>query len=324
MSRNTFFTLAAALVFAGSARAQLIWQSYNTSGSRVSSDAATYDSGTSSYSFSIPAGAIHTFVTTNFVPVSFSAGQTKTVTFTMTATGGFGPSGTPVQNKRFIAYGLFDYGATPPGAMGNFTDDKGLWTDSYQQASGIAAEVFGGTSTTANLLSYASATQLGAAIGPSSGAVGQFTDNSATDVTFRIVMNGAGTSSSIGTGTATNVAGAWYTDQATGGTAFNRTIYSAGTAAVAGALNFNEFAFMFSNSTGGSVTRCGVFQRKRLVLRSTALPPSSKTPLAYVDRGRGSTSGCCCGVARMVAPSAAKFATCTSSTSALTLYGRQT
>ncbi|MCB1226345.1 MAG: immunoglobulin domain-containing protein [Verrucomicrobiales bacterium] len=254
MSRNTFFTLAAALVFAGSARAQLIWQSYNTSGSRVSSDAATYDSGTSSYSFSIPAGAIHTFVTTNFVPVSFSAGQTKTVTFTMTATGGFGPSGTPVQNKRFIAYGLFDYGATPPGAMGNFTDDKGLWTDSYQQASGIAAEVFGGTSTTANLLSYASATQLGAAIGPSSGAVGQFTDNSATDVTFRIVMNGAGTSSSIGTGTATNVAGAWYTDQATGGTAFNRTIYSAGTAAVAGALNFNEFAFMFSNSTGGSVT----------------------------------------------------------------------
>ena len=98
--------------------AQMSWSSYNTSGTRVSASAATYDIPSSTYTFTIPANTTHTFVTTNLAPVTLAASQTKTVTFTMTANGGFGPVGTPVINQRFIAYGLFNYGATAPGASG--------------------------------------------------------------------------------------------------------------------------------------------------------------------------------------------------------------
>ena len=246
-------TLALCLAASFPAEAQLTWQSYNTSGTRVSASAATYNSATGTYTFTIPASTTYTLVTTGFTPVALAANQTKAVTFTMTASGGFGAAGTPVQNQRFIAYGLFNYGATVPGASGSFTDDVGLWTDSYQQSSGIAAEVFGGTSTTATLLGYAAATHLGAGTGPSSGAVGQFTNGTATDVTFRVVENGSG-SASIGTGTGTASAGAWYRDTATGGTTLNRTIYSGNAATPNGTTTFNEFAFLFYNSTASPVT----------------------------------------------------------------------
>ena len=254
-SKSLFFALALLLNISFTASAQLVWSSYNTSGTRVSASAAAYDSATGTYTFTIPANTTHTFVTTNIAPVTLAASQTKTVTFAMNASGGFGPAGTPVQNQRFIAYGLFNYGATAPGASGSFTDDVGLWTDSYQQASGIAAEVFGGTSTTANLLGYASTRQLGAGVGPSTGAVGQFTNGSTTNVTFRVVENGSGTAS-IGTGTGTAVAGAWYQDAGTPtpGTTFNRTIYSGAATTPNGSTTFNEFAFLFYNSTGSSVT----------------------------------------------------------------------
>ncbi|EDY21119.1 Pectinesterase [Chthoniobacter flavus Ellin428] len=235
------------------ARAQLVWSSYNTSGTRVSASAATYDNSAGTYTFTIPANTTYTLVTTNFAPVTLAASQTQTLTFTLMASGGFGATGSPVINRRFVAYGLFNYGATAPGNAGAFTDDVGLWTDSYQQSTGIAAEVFGGTSTTANLLGYASGTQLGAAVGPGSGAVGQFTDGSSTNVTFRLVEN-VGGSASIGAGTSTSAAGVWYADAASGGTTFNRTIYSANASMPQGATTFNEFAFMFFNSTASSVT----------------------------------------------------------------------
>ena len=253
--KSKFLLLALILFCSASlpATAQLSWSSYNTSGNRVSASAATYDSATGTYTFTIPASTTYTFVTTNIAPVTLAASQTKTVTFAMNASGGFGPAGTPIVNQRFIAYGLFNYGATAPGATGAFTDDVGLWTDSYQQASGIAAEVFGGTSTTANLLGYANTRQLGAATGPSTGAAGQFTNGSTTNVTFRVVENASGTAS-IGTGTGTTVSGAWYQDAATSGTTFNRTIYSGGATTPSGTTTFNEFAFMFFNSTGSSVT----------------------------------------------------------------------
>ena len=238
---------------AANGTAGLNWSSYDTSGNRVSTSAATYDNSTGTYTFTIPASTTYTFVTTNFAPLTLAASQTQTVTYTMTASGGFGPAGTPVQNQRFIAYGLFNYGATAPGATGQFTDDVGLWTDSYQQSSGIAPSVFGGTSTAANLLAYQSTRALGAASGPSSGAVGQFTNGSATNVTFRVVENSGGTAS-IGTGTATSVAGAWYQDAATSGTTLNRTIYSGSATTPSGTTTFNEFAFMFYNSTASSVT----------------------------------------------------------------------
>ena len=247
--------LTSSLGIAAGAFGQLQWSSYNTSGTRVSASAGT--GGDAAYggavTFTIPASTTYTFITTNFNPVTLAASQTKTVTFTMVASGGFGPAGTPIQNQRFISYGMFNYGVNAPGASGNFTDDVGLWTDSYQQASGIAAEVFGGTNTMANLLGYANTRQLGAAAGPGTGAAGQFTDGTLTRVTFRMVENASGTAS-IGTGTATNTAGAWYSDAATGGTTFNRTIYSAGAVKPNGAITFNEFGFMFFNSKASSVT----------------------------------------------------------------------
>ena len=244
------------LLCLGAARqagAQLVWSSYNTGGTRVSASAAAFNSSTGNYTFTIPANTTYTLVTTGFVPVTLGPGQTKTVAFTMNAGGGFGPSGTPVQNQRFIAFGLFNYGATAPGATGSFTDDLGLWTDSYQQSSSIAAEVFGGSVSAANLLGYTSARQLGAGTGPGTGAIGQFADGTTTNVTFRVVEDGSG-AATIGSGNSTAAAGAWYQDTATSGTVFNRTIYSGGTATPNGATTFNEFGFLFANTTGSAVT----------------------------------------------------------------------
>ena len=240
---------------AANGTAGLNWSSYNTSGNRVSATAAIYDNSTGTYTFTIPASTTHTLATTNFAPLTLAASQTQTLTYTMTASGGFGPAGTPVQNQRFIAYGLFNFGATAPGATGQFTDDLGLWTSAYQQTSGIAAEVFGGTSSAANLLANQGTTppKLGAGAGPAAGAIGQFVDGSATNVTFRVVENASGTAS-IGTGTTTATAGALYQDAATSGTTFNRTIYSAAAATPSGTTTFNEFAFLFNNTTASSVT----------------------------------------------------------------------
>src|SRR5438067_7865944 len=83
-------TLLFAISGAFNARAQLTWSSYNTSGTRLNASAASYDSATGTYTFKIPAATTYTFVTTNFVPLSLAASQTKAVTFAMTATGGFG------------------------------------------------------------------------------------------------------------------------------------------------------------------------------------------------------------------------------------------
>ena len=113
--------------------------------------------------------------------------------------------------------------------------------------------MFGGSVSAANLLAYTSARQLGAATGPGTGAVGQFVDGSTTNVTFRVVEDGSGTAT-LGTGSSTAAAGAWYQDAATGGTTFNRTIYSGGTATPNGATAFNEFGFLFANTTASPVT----------------------------------------------------------------------
>jgi hypothetical protein len=236
-------------------QAQLKWAAYDTSGNLISANAGTGGDATQggAVTFTIPAGATYTFITTNFTPVTLAASQIQQVSFAVNASGGFGPSGTPIQNKRFISYGLFNYGATPPSTTGSFTDDVGLWTDSYQQSANIAAEVFGGTSSTNNLLGYTSSKQLGAAVGPATGRIGQFTDGTNVNVVFRLVENAGGTAS-IGTGTATNVAGAWYSDAATGGTFFNQSIYSAGATTPNGTTTFNEFGLMFYNSTAASVT----------------------------------------------------------------------
>ena len=281
--------LFALLGVALDARAQLVWSSYNTSGTRVSASAATaYNSATGTYTFTVPANTTYTFVTTSFVPVTLAASQTQTVTFSLNATAGFGASGSPTVNQRSLAFGLFNYGGTAPGATGAFTDDVGLWTDIYQQTytgspstSSIATEVFGGTSSATNLLAYTSAKQLGAGVGPSTGAVGQFIDGVATNVTFRVVENASG-SASIGTGTTTATAGAWYADAATGGSTFNRTIYSAAATTPTGTTTFNEFGFMFFNSTASAAT---------LTLGSfTGLTPVITTHPSSVLAGPGSNA----------------------------------
>ncbi len=256
-----FAGVLAVLSLATPARAQLSWTAYDTTGARVgeADQAATFDAATGTYTLTIPAGVQHTFIARNIVPIALttpaSGASMQTVKFTMTASGGF-TSGTAVGDRNFLM-GLFDTNGTEPGATGNFTDDKGVWTNARPNTSGnFSSEGFAsaGTTTPAGLLGYVgTGTQLGSSRGPS-GAVGSLTDGQAANVTFRVRINDTG-AIGLGTGTAVDVAGAVYQDAATGGTTLNRTFASNNSSAsLTGSQTFNLFAVALRNSTDNPVT----------------------------------------------------------------------
>ncbi len=243
--------------------AQLEWTAYTTAGARVgeAGQAATFDPATGTYTLTIPASTQYTFIARNIVPIPLtppaSGVSLQTIKFTMTASGGF-TSGTANGGRNFYM-GLFDTNGTEPGATGNFTDDKGVWTNARPNttASSFSSEGFAsnGTTTPVGLLNYVgTGTQLGSSRGPAAGAVGTLTDGMETNVTFRVRINAAG-EIGLGSGTAVDVAGAVYQDVSTGGTLLNRTFASNNSSgSLTGAQTFNLFAVALNNSTGDPVT----------------------------------------------------------------------
>ena len=254
---------AAALACASAAHAEMTWSSYDSSGARVSANAAVFDPATGTYNLTIPANSSRTFVTTNFVPITVTppaSSRTLTpVAFSMQATGGYGTGGS-VQNK-FTGFGLFSTHGTLPAASGNFTDDTGLWITLYQQSnasfntkpSGVKSAA---PSCPANLVGTNATTYgLGTARGGTGGVI---VDNQQVDVVFTLVLNSSGTwqigNTTSATATATSAPGGLFTDHATGGTTLQRTVYSDASSALTGAQTFDEFGFLFENGTGSDVT----------------------------------------------------------------------
>ncbi len=255
--------LCAALVSLSGLRAQMTWASYDSSGVRVSADAATFDPATGTYHLTLPANSSRTFVTTDFVPLTAAppaSGRTLLpVTFSMRASGGYGTGGS-VQNK-FTGFGLFSTKGTPPGANGNFTDDTGLWFAVYQQSNAsFNSRPFGVKAATpacpANLLGTNTTSYgLGTARG---GTGGVMVDGQLLDVALTLVLNSSGTWQLGNTtslpATATNAPGVVMTDRATGGVALQRTVYSDASTSLNGAQTFDQFGFLFENGTGSAVT----------------------------------------------------------------------
>lgn len=240
-----------AVALAHPARAQLNWSSYDTSGNQVAASAATFDPAAASYTFTVPAGAARTFVTTNFIPVVVpkTTATVKAVTYSFRASGGLANAN---PGDRVYNAGIFNYGATAPGATGQFTDDVGLWANVRAGNPWTSGELFGGTSPNANLIGpFNSAQKLG------SGAAGSgvATDNELLDLTLRVSASSSG-AMSLGSGTGVTAAGLVVVDHVDP-TLLTRTIYSSAAAtpsAAAAAFTFNEYAFYFYNTTPSPVT----------------------------------------------------------------------
>jgi autotransporter-associated beta strand protein len=215
--------------------AQFQWSSYDTSGNLVAANVATggnLASG-SAVTFTIPANTQLFFVTKNFVPFSLAgANAKKPVTFKVSASAGL----TGVA-QRTMGWGLYNSAGTT-----GFTDDVGyygLWN-----GGGPYVETYIHPTGSGNLFS-------GSNPGEGKTTTGAPTDGTIYTNQVQIVMNAAQTGISLGTSSSTlsacgigmngvNLVARGYT---------NPYIPLLG-----GATSFDEFAFMFNNTTASPVT----------------------------------------------------------------------
>ena len=240
----------------------LVWQSYDQSGNRLSADAAQFTPGTGTYTLTVPAGTAVTFVTKSFVPLVLSkpasGSNNLPVSFSMLASGGYGTNGS-VQ-FHYTGFGLFNDGGTAPAASGNFTDDKGLWIELYQQNGGVQMKPQSVTSSVPNCPAGLMALNINSPYGMGTGtggALGTINDGVLVDMTVR---PSASTSGQVTLGTSSSTvatSGGVLLDHATGGTTLNRRVYSSGSTGLSvasTAITFNEFGYQFDNATASDVT----------------------------------------------------------------------
>lgn len=255
-------TTSTAAHLAVAASGGLVWQSYDQSGNRISADAAQFTPSTGTYTLTIPANTVYTFVTKSFVPLVLSkpasGSNNLPVSFSMLASGGYGTNGS-VQ-FHYTGFGLFNDGGTAPAAAGNFTDDKGLWIELYQSANAVSMKPQSVTSTVPNCPVNLMALNINSPYGMGTGTggnLGTINDGVLVDMTVR---PSASTSGQVTLGTSSSSAatsGGVLLDHATGGTTLNRRVYSSGSTGLSVAstsITFNEFGYQFDNATASDVT----------------------------------------------------------------------
>ena len=225
--------LTSSLGIAAGAFGQLQWSSYNTSGTLVTANVASGGDATygGSVTFTIPASTQLSFVTKGFVPFSLAAANSaKTVTFQMSASGS-------VTSQRCIGWGFYNSAATA-----SFSDDVGyfgLWN-----AGGPYNEPYTHASGTANLFS-----------GTKQGQGGTYTGSLVAGTVYtnqiKLIMNASATGISLGTsGSVLANAGLAIT-----GPSVNQLAYCNAVTPLLGSVSsFDEFAFMFYNSSASPVT----------------------------------------------------------------------
>jgi autotransporter-associated beta strand protein len=230
-------TIAALALFgvAGAAFGQMQWSSYDTSGNLVTANVATggdLASGTS-VTFTIPANTQLFFVTKNFTPFSLAgASARKPVTFKASASAGL----TGVA-QRTMGWGL--YSSTGTASLTDDVGYYGLWN-----GAGPYVETYIHPAGSGNLFSGSNPGEGKAQSGtPSDGLV--YTNQ------IQLVMNSAQTGISLGTSSSTLAACGIAIN---GPSLFARGYTNPYTPLLGGATTFDEFAFMFNNTTANPVT----------------------------------------------------------------------
>jgi len=231
------FSLSTALSFglALTASGQLQWNSYDTSGNLVTANVASGGDITSggTVTFTIPANTQLSFVTKNFIPINLATGNSRNiVTFKVSVSAGFGGVA-----QRTMGWGLYNSAGTA-----GFTDDVGyfgLWN-----GGGPYIECYDHPAGTANLLS-------GSAQGQ--GTVNTGTPSDATTYTnqIQLVMNSAATGIALGSSSSTLAAAGLAMN---GVNVTHRVYTNPVNGPLGGVTSFDEFAFMFNNTTANPVT----------------------------------------------------------------------
>ena len=227
------------LVFglASAAFGQLQWNSYDTSGNLVKASVATggdLASG-STVTFTIPANTQLFFVTKNFTPFSIAGASARMpVTFKVSASAGL----TGVA-QRTMGWGLYNSAGTA-----GFTDDVGyfgLWN-----GAGPFVETYEHRTPT-------DGNNLFTGLNPGEGKAQSGTPTDSLTYTNQIllVMNAAQTGISLGTSSSTLAAAGIAIN---GPSLFARGFTNPVIPPVGSTSTFDEFAFMFNNTTANPVT----------------------------------------------------------------------
>ncbi len=242
---KTLLKIIGAVALAGlasRASAQLQWSSYDTSGNLVATNVASGGDLASggTVTFTIPANTQLSFVTKSFTPFSLASGGAKrTVTFNVSVSAGFGGV-----NQRTMGWGLFNSTNTA-----SFTDDVGyfgLWTgaliETYDHPAGTA-NLFGILSSPSNKL------------GQGNSDAGAPADGLTYTNQIQLVMNAAASGISLGTSSSTIAAAGLAMNGLNGATSVAHRSYTNPVNPLLGGQSlFDEFAFMFNNTTANPVT----------------------------------------------------------------------
>jgi autotransporter-associated beta strand protein len=221
---------------ASTAFGQFQWSSYDTSGNLVTANVATGGdlASASSVTFTIPANTQLSFVTKSFTPFSLAGSSSKmAVTFQVSASGGL--TGV-TSGVRVMGWGCYNSAGTA-----GFTDDVGYfgmlnagnYTEPYYHSSG-----------TANLFT-------GTKPGQGTTSTGFPVNNVTYTNQLQLNMNSSATGISLGVG-GSSLANAGV---AIVGPSVTQYCYiNPVTPLVGGVSTFDEFAFMFTNTTASAVT----------------------------------------------------------------------
>lgn len=214
---------------------QFQWSSYNASGTLISANVASggdLASGTS-VTFTIPANTQMSFMTKSFTPFSIAGASTsKTVTFTVSASAGW----TGVI-QRMMGWGLYNSGGTA-----GLSDDVGyfgLWN-----GNGPYLETYDHPSGTATLFS-------GTQLGEGKANSGTLSDGATYTNQIQLDMNSAANGISLGTSSSTLAAAGLGMN---GPSVTERAYTNPVNPVLGGVTNFDEFGFMFDNTTANPVT----------------------------------------------------------------------
>ena len=214
---------------------QFQWSSYDVNGNLVTANAGTGGdlASQTSVTFTIPANTQMSFMTRSFTPVVVAGSLSKVVViYNFSASAGL----TGVL-QRDMGWGLYNSAGT-----GSLADDNGyfgLWNGSAKDI-----ETYDHPAGTATLFS-------GTKLGQGTSASGALSDGATYTNQIQLVMNAADTGISLGTSSSTLAAAGL----AINGVNVTQRVYTNPVIpTLGGVTSFDEFGFMFDNTTANPIT----------------------------------------------------------------------
>jgi autotransporter-associated beta strand protein len=254
--------LLVALLLGSSAIAfgQFQWSSYDSSGNLLNANAATggdLASGTT-VTFTIPAGTQMSFMTKSFTPFGIAGASTKkVVTFNVSVSGGLAGV-----TQRTMGWGLYNSAGT--AGLNDDVGYYGLWN-----GGGPYLEPYDHTSGSANLFS-------GTKLGQGTVNTGSLANGVTYTNQIQLDMNSTATGISVGSSSSTLAAAGL----AMNGPGATERIYSSAVTPLLGSVSsFDEFGFMFNNTTGSpiTVTLSGIALGNTLTWDASGANPAAPT-----------------------------------------------